>query len=65
MVRKSAKLRDMARHAGEKAAKAHSDDEGAMQRKRQSALNQLAENEDWLAGQTSMPGSTKLRHNVR
>jgi hypothetical protein len=55
MATKSEELRDMAKHAREKATTAHSDDEGAMQRKRQSALNQLAENEDWLAGHTPRP----------
>jgi hypothetical protein len=50
MIARSETFRDLARHAGEKARQAHSDDEGAMQRKRQTALNQLAENEDWLAG---------------
>jgi hypothetical protein len=50
MITKAEKFRDFARHAGEKATKAHSDDEGAMQRRRQSALIKLAENEDWLAG---------------
>ena len=58
-TKKSEELRDMARHAGEKALKAHSDDEGAMQRKRQVALNQLAETEDWLAGRSPEPGTAR------
>jgi hypothetical protein len=57
----SEELRDKARHAAEKAMKAHSDDEGAMQRRRQRALNQLAENEDWLAGHSQEPDFARRR----
>lgn len=52
MASKADTLRDDARYAGEEAKKAHSDDEGAMQRKRQGAMEQLAGNEDWLDGRT-------------
>lgn len=55
MVTKSEFLRDMAEHAREKAQKAHSHEEGTMQRRRQSALNQLAENEEWLNGYIPAP----------
>ncbi len=51
MGRTADNFRDRARHAAEEARRALSDDDGALQRKRQDALNHLAENEDWLDGQ--------------
>lgn len=50
MSKQSEDYRAQARDAGERAKTAHSDAEGHTQRKRQSALNDLAENETWLDG---------------
>lgn len=47
-------LREDARYAGEEAKRAHSDDDGAMHRKRQSAMMHLAENDDWLQGRAPL-----------
>lgn len=60
MLTKTDLLLGMARNAGEKAKRAHTDDEGALQRTRQIALNQLATNEDWLNGVSSATAQCKL-----
>lgn len=59
MLSKADTYRDDAENAAEEAKKAHSDDDGAIQRKRQSALNHLADNEDWLDGRVA-PKPRKL-----
>lgn len=61
MGRAADKFRNSARHAAEEASKAHSDDEGAIQRNRETGLHQLADNEDWLDGRTSTAESRMLR----
>ena len=50
MSEEADKYRDEAKHAGEKAKKAQSDDEGIMERKREKALTDMANSEDWLDG---------------
>jgi hypothetical protein len=54
-------FRDKARHAAEEARKAHSDDDGVMQRNREAGLHQLADNEDWLDGRKSTAESRVQR----
>ena len=50
MSKSSNDFRDLASDAGERARTAHSDEEGHLQRKRQKALNDMADNQDWLEG---------------
>jgi hypothetical protein len=51
-------LRQQAKEAGERGDKAKSLREGAFERRREKALNEMAENEDWLNGKPS-PESRK------
>jgi len=50
MSKQSGQYRAQAKDAGARAKTALSDEEGHVQRKRQCALNELAENETWLDG---------------
>ena len=53
MSKAADELRQLAKEAGKRGDKTKSLKEGAREHKREKALNDLAENEDWLDGKTT------------
>ena len=60
VVSKAEDLRKQAKEAGKRGAKSRSLREGAQERKRENALNDMADNEDWLDGKPK-PKSEKKK----
>ena len=61
----SKEYRDRAKDAAERAKTAHSDGDGYVQRKRQKALNEMADNENWLDGEPKEYTETVNDHRQR
>lgn len=59
MSKEADNLRKKAREAGERGDKTKALREGAKEHKRERALNDLADNEDWLDGTTPLPKAKK------